>query len=212
MKIFRMLVLVVVFLLFVCLRLESGFLFVPTVLKSPKPKDNKPVGEIKTGFLLEQPIDLNLHSCLWKDGDFSENVCISIFMANYCNRENIGSFTVALKSKDIFEKVLVDVAEVRDNHYLRFCFGSIDFSDLVGKKAWVVLEGSGSPRGKSVTAWMTKDTLHGEAIINGENSGCSLLFCVESQRGWGIKSLSSILLTIICSLSSVFPGFCSLEK
>jgi hypothetical protein len=191
-----------VFLALVWARLDGAYTksLTHTVLPSPKHQDNRPAGEIVAGFYLEQPINWNSLRRLSKQDALGE-VCVNVLLANYSNRANSGNFALTLLTEGGAYRTVVSANTVRDNAYHRFCYDSVVLGDIAHKPAALVLEGVSSPSGAAITAWMTRDTAHGEARKHGAGFDRSLIFWIETTRESSDKRMIAIILTLLCGLS-----------
>lgn len=195
---------VAVFFVFIWLRLGDALSdrYFQKVLAS-KLEDNTPAGEVAAGFHLQQPINCNLLDKGVMQQDASSVVCVSVFLANYSNRDNYGTFALSLQVGANQYRTVAEAKTVRDNAYQRVCFENVVFGDIVHKPTSIILEGIDSPPGRAITAWMTKDIVHGGAVLrDGTVSDRSLTFSIEAMRSGSKKRLHAIILMLICGLSS----------
>jgi hypothetical protein len=198
---------VFVFLVFIWLRLGDSYLdcCAHTVLSEPKYEDNKPVGEVVSGFHIEQPINWDLLDKGVVGQDTSSAVCVSMLMANYSNRDNAGDIAISLRVDDHLHRVVMDAKTVQENVYHRVCFVDVFLGQIVHKPAALILEGIDSQPGHAVTAWMTKDIVHGGVVrSDGTVSDRGLMFRIEVVRGASKMRLHAIILMFIYGLSGIF--------
>ncbi len=194
---------VVLFSAFLLTRLSNAYTdkSFHTVLSS-RFEHSIPAGEVVTGFHLKQPIDWNL---LYKDAlsqDDSNAVCVSVLLANYNNRKNDGSFSLSLQVDSHRHRTVVDAKTVLDNAYRRICYDNLLLRDVANKSAAIIVEGIDSRPGRAITTWMTKDAIHGGAVLNNRTlPDRSLTFRIDTKRSDGKKRIHAIILTIICGMS-----------
>jgi hypothetical protein len=172
------------------------------VLARPEMVGPSPAGEVVAGFHLEQPINWALLNQTILEKEAVKAVCVSYLLANYNDRDNDGTFALSLRIGANQHRVVVNAKKVRDNAYHRICYEDVIFGDIANKPAILVLEGIDSQPGKAITAWMTKDTLHGAAVRQDEIvTDTSLAFRVETIGSGCEKGFHAIILTLICGLS-----------
>lgn len=172
------------------------------VLARSKMVGPSPAGEVVADFRLEQPINWALLNKTVLEKEAARAVCVSYLLANYNGRDNVGTFALSLRVEASRHRVVVDAKKVRDNAYHRICFDDVLFGDIAYKPTTLLLEGIDSQPGKAITAWMTKDTIHGGAVRqDGTVSDQSLAFRIETIRSGCEKRLHAIILTLICGLS-----------
>jgi hypothetical protein len=195
---------VIMFFVFIWIRLNDVYLdrYYHMALGS-KLENNKPAGEIVAGFYMKQPINWNLFDKDVIKQDASSTVCVSMFLANYNNRNNAGTFALSLQVGGDNHRVVVDAKMVGNNKNHRICFEGLLFGDVAYKPTELILEGINSKKGKAITAWMTKDTVHGGAVLyDGSMSDRSLTFRIETIRNSSMLRIHAIILTLIYGLSS----------
>lgn len=200
------------FFIFVWIRLGSGYSgdYFHIVLPAQKLMNSTPAGEFVTGSHLEQSINWDLLNDVVEQ-DESGNVCFSVFLANYDNRDNNGTFALTLRVAESSYRVVVSANSVQDNAYHRVCYDELVLGDIKDKPATLILEGVDGVPGSSITAWLTADSSHDVAFLNGQDSERNLMFRVETIREASHKRLIAITLTLLCGLSGVcllWPGSC----
>lgn len=163
--------------------------------------ENKPIGEITKSFKIKQKLVLKDIRNLPL-----ENICVSILMANYCNRFNKGSFEIGLLLDDKKELIKVHASEIKDNAPHHVCFDNITTKDLTNSKSvYLIINGIDGVSGSSVTAWSTKD-ISGGHIQNIPNR--SLIYKIEYKDSKSMKNTVSFiftLFTVFAILLLVFP-------
>jgi hypothetical protein len=167
-----------------------------------KLENNVPCGEMVAGFHLRQPVNWDLLDATLLEQEASREVCVSVFLANYANRMNEGTVALTLQSGDNRYRKAVEAGTVRDNAHHRICFEGLVLGDIVYKPTWVIIEGIDSRPGRAITAWMTTDTTHGTALLDGgRTSDRSLTFRIGTvQDGRAIRR-HAVFLALICGLS-----------
>jgi len=134
--------------------------------------ENIPAGEIVKGFKIEQPIYL-------PEEIENEDICISILMATY-RRRNESQVEVSLEQKGHKNRIILYTKYIDDNSYQKICFSNDNYEP---GPAFIKITGIDGSRGNAITVWLTKDTPHGEAIINGVPQEYSLVFKIGKSIG-----------------------------
>ncbi len=195
-----------VFCVFIAVRLKDGYkdIYFHTVLESIIEDNMKVAGEILPGFNLKQPINWNLLGKNVLEQDALNAVCISVFLANYGDCKNKGSFALSLSVDENQYRTIIGAKHIDDNAYHRICFEGVIFEDIAHKSTTLSLEGIDSQKGEAITAWMTKDTAHGEAVLQDNGvSDRSLTFRIETVRSGSQGRMHAIILTSIYYLSGI---------
>jgi len=200
---------IVVFLILMSTRLDNAYSdsYFHTVLASSS-KNNEPAGEVVADFYMKQPLNWNLLDNDVLRHDANSVVCLSLYLANYSDRKNDGTFSLTLRVDAQQHRVVVDAKTVRDNTNHRICFMDMKFVEIAFKPSEIILEGINSKKGEAITAWMTKDTGHGAAVLqDGTVLERSLIFSIETIRISSDKFIHSIILSLICCLSGALILF-----
>ncbi|MCX7107421.1 MAG: hypothetical protein NTV66_07565 [Methylococcales bacterium] len=200
-----------VFVILVSIRLGDAYssTFFHTVLESSS-KNNKPSKEIVADFYMMQPLNWTLLDNEVFRHDAKSPVCLKMFLANYGDRKNNGTFALTLGVDAQKHRVVVDAKTVRDNTNHRICFEDLKFVDIAFKPVEIVLEGINSQKGAAISAWMTQDVRQGKVVYkDGTVLERSLIFSVETIRVSNDKFIHSIILSLICCLSCALVFFAS---
>lgn len=165
-------------------------------------KDNRPAGELTRGVLTEQPVlideeVINHLKTLYGD----EVICVSVFLANYNNRQNFGNIEISLSKNGKKVAKKIDVGKIKDNTYKQVCFDDFSASSIVPGEYTIALKGIDGIHDKSITAWLTKDLPHGPAKINGEQIEHGLIFKISAQKKEATAQLHIWCLVFIYALT-----------
>ena len=160
--------------------------------EGPALVEQLPVGDIVAGMQIVQTVSLDAderRSLVAED-----QICLRLLLATY-NRPNIGRATVSLSVAGAARQFNLPFAAVENNEYHAFC-GSLGGqpvpSGLASGNLVIHIEGIEGAPGSSVTAWLTKDVSRGTAVVDGVNTGRSLLFTVaplDTYRPGGTYSI-----------------------
>lgn len=166
-----------------------------SILPAQQTKVLIPAGEITPGFYLEQPIDWVLLRDFEKVS--TNPACVSLFLASYGGRKNMGMFKLTLKVENSVNEVFEKANLIRDNALHRFCFENAIIGQIVNKPAALILEGVDSPPGSAITAWLTSGSAE-DGIPNRRNN---LIFSIGAERAPVKQRRQSLVLIVIFGLS-----------
>lgn len=127
--------------------------------------DSVPAGEITQNFFLEQSI--YIHSGV----EHTDEINLFLLLATY-DRYNDSNISISLTQDCVTDEVIFGTKFFEDNSYIRIDFNSNGFHE---GPAVLCIKGLDGYPGNAATAWLTKDTSHGHALINGKETNRSLV-------------------------------------
>lgn len=176
----------------------------PLLEEGPKLIEQLPVGDIVAGMSIVQRVPLKADER--RSLASSRQVCLRLLLATY-DRPNTGRAQVSLLLPDGEGQFDLPFVSVENNQYHTFC-GALDgqraspnptVADLV-----IRINGIEGAPGSAITAWLTKDISRGTAMVDGVDSGRSLLFTVapldKYRLGWTATTVFYILALTILAL------------
>ena len=187
------------FIVLVFLRLVQGLPESFTSLIPAPLSVDRPVGEIVEGFYLEYPLVLDTRDL--PESLIHKNVCLSLLMATYGDRKNIGTFRVILKSDNEAYTWVERANSVRDNEYHRFCSQGLRLRDLVGSTWMLIIEGIDSKPGRGVTVWATASS--DANFTAGSRNNFSPIFNLDIKNLTPVSWRDIWVLVAICGLSTM---------
>lgn len=176
----------------------------PLLEEGPKLIEQLPVGDIVAGMSIVQRVPLKADER--RSLASGRQVCLRLLLATY-DRPNTGRAQVSLLLPDGEGKFDLPFVSVENNQYHTFC-GALDgqrvspnptLADLV-----IRINGIEGAPGSAITAWLTKDISRGTAMVDGVDSGRSLLFTVASvdeyRLGWTATTIFYLFALTILAL------------
>lgn len=155
----------------------------------------RPVGQITDGTNIAQVISADSFKSEPKVCPNSiKDVCLKIFMANYCNRKNKGTIRISLEQNSFKVFRNLDMSSIKDNkfHMVSFVGEKLNGFSFIDDLLLRIV-GIDGKDGSSVTAWLTQDITKGIAYVNGLNTGMSLICSLQlksNSDGISIPALS----------------------
>jgi hypothetical protein len=155
-----------------------------------------PVGDIVAGTSIVQTVLINddERQALASGAP----VCLGLLLATY-DRPNTGRARVSLAVAGATAQFDLSFATVGNNLYQSFCGaleGKLARSGEGSRELVIRVDGVEGSTGSSVTAWLTQDVSRGTAVVNGSNTGKSLLFTVAPLDKYRFGGTYSIVFYI----------------
>lgn len=158
---------------------------------------DKPAGEIVNGFAIKQPIKITNNFLkiidIYRD---DAPLCVELFMANYNNRKNSGSFEVKLTNSNKTVRSILDANSIKDNEWKNICFEDLTLGELSNGTSILSIKGLNSPPGEAVTAWLTSDATSRKSTINQKKSN-GLIYKLSTKEINNAKFISFSILVLL---------------
>jgi hypothetical protein len=168
-------------------RLEEG----------PALVEQLPAGEIVAGMSIVQrvPLDADERRSLAAGAP----ICLRLLLATY-DRPNKGSARVSLSLASATGQFDLPFDSTANNQYHVFC-GTLDGQrasvDRAAQDLVIRIDGLEGEPGSAITAWLTKDIARGTAMVNGVDTGRSLLFTVAPLDVYRLGGTVSVVLYVL---------------
>lgn len=118
----------------------------------------KPAGEIINTFTLTQKLKIT-NEVIENKKNFEKNapLCVELFMANYSNRQNAGTFEVSFINGQKKSIKKIQASSVKDNQWHEICFEDFLLQELSYSPSNITIQGINSLPNKAVTVFLAKD-------------------------------------------------------
>ncbi|MHA6689580.1 ArnT family glycosyltransferase [Devosia sp. A449] len=172
---------------------------VDRILDASRIVNNTPAGELTKGVSVEQTFTLSTDEEIAISGQGT--ACVQLYSATY-NRGNSGMANVSISAPSWNFSGTLDYSGARDNSFATVC-GPVEHHPTRHTPPTIHIRGLEGETGTSITAWLTDDTSNGTAVINGQESGKSLIFSIGAASDPSLRFEQQAVLGIIYLIATI---------